>query len=236
MAFRFEASLFGRGFGVHGAAELPQTRGETAGQGDQERRGNREGDPVSANKPAGQIHPGGRPGFDGFVPQMPLEIGGEVVGGGVTAFAVLLERPHHDPVEIAPNGTEQTRRFRGATFGRGGQFHLGQRSQTSGGAGRIGLAQSAEHFFHAGLEQFPGIEGRLSGEQFVEQHAQRIEVAARIHVPAVEGGLFWTHVRGRAQDGAQFGQCSVRRERGLGGLGDAEVDDLGLGLVGSSGD
>ena len=40
------------------------------------------------------------------------------------------------------------------------------------------------------------VERRVAGEQFVEQHAQRIDVAARVDVQLVELGLLGAHVLG----------------------------------------
>ena len=46
--------------------------------------------------------------------------------------------------------------------------------------------------------QFPGIEGRPPREQFIQQHAQRIDVAGRPHFLRITASLFRRHVRGRS--------------------------------------
>src|SRR5439155_22587057 len=63
--------------------------------------------------------------------------------------------------------------------------------------------------------------------QFVEQHTQAVDVAARVNVQTAQLGLFRAHV-GRGADKLFKG-----REQGLigqrligGGLGDAEINDL----------
>ena len=47
------------------------------------------------------------------------------------------------------------------------------------------------------------IERRVAGQQFVQQHAQRVDVAAGVDVQLVQLGLFGAHVLERADDLAQ---------------------------------
>ena len=71
------------------------------------------------------------------------------------------------------------------------------------------------------------VERRVAGQQFVEQHAQRIDVAPRVDVQLVQLGLLRAHVFERADHLAQpvniVRSVSCWPDR----LGHAEVDDLG---------
>ena len=79
-------------------------------------------------------------------------------------------------------------------------------------------------------KQFFGVKRRLAGEQFVEQHAERVDVAARVNVQAGQLRLLGTHVGGRADELLERGEDSFVREPLAGsGFGDAEVNHLGHG-------
>ena len=76
----------------------------------------------------------------------------------------------------------------------------------------------------------PGIERRFSCQQLVKQHAQRINVAARVDVQTAHLRLLRTHVGGRADKLVESREDGLVREPLVGrGLGDAEVDHLGHG-------
>ena len=68
--------------------------------------------------------------------------------------------------------------------------------------------------------------GGLPVEQFVQQHAQRVDVAARVDVMVVQLGLLRRHVLQRADDRAEAGDQRVVRQLLAGRLGHAKVDDL----------
>ena len=76
------------------------------------------------------------------------------------------------------------------------------------------------------MDQHPGIAAKrqFAGEQFKQDHPQRIHVAARIRIVGRALGLLGRHVGGRAQD------LAVHRHRDLAGLalGQAEVHDVRL--------
>jgi hypothetical protein len=67
----------------------------------------------------------------------------------------------------------------------------------------------------------------LPGQQFVQQHPQRVDIAARIHVQAAHLCLLRAHISRRADELLEgrkeglVGQSTLRR------LGDPEVDHLG---------
>ena len=96
---------------------------------------------------------------------------------------------------------------------------------------RLLLANDPQHFVKRRLLQPFSLEGRRAGQQLIEQHAQRIDVAAGVDVELVELGLLGTHVLHRPEHLAElrehrpFGQL-LRR-----GLGHAEVDHFRHGMV-----
>src|SRR5205823_4969595 len=85
------------------------------------------------------------------------------------------------------------------------------------------------HFVQTGFEQFLGVERGLAREQFVEQHAQAVNVAAGIDVHTRELRLLGTHVSGCAEKLLEPGEDGLLRQLHLRGLGDAEINDLGHG-------
>ena len=99
----------------------------------------------------------------------------------------------------------------------------GRRGSTSG--------EDAADAVRSRVLEFPGIEGRASGQKLVEERAEAENVAAGVHVHAVAGGLLRAHVGGGADELAGGGEGVGAINAGGGGLGDAEVDDLGHGLA-----
>jgi len=119
-----------------------------------------------------------------------------------------------------------------AGFRDGGEFGGGKLRQAGRGAAGILIANDAENFFDGGALKLGEREGGLGGEQFVKQHAERIEVAAGVHVLAHQPGLFRAHVGGRAGEliegrGQRVGGQAVAER----GPGDAEINDLGARLA-----
>ena len=66
-----------------------------------------------------------------------------------------------------------------------------------------------------------GIERRAAGQQLIQQHAQRIDIAARIDIQPAEHRLFRAHVGRRADRETRFGEAL--RLRGAHGPRNAEV-------------
>ena len=65
-------------------------------------------------------------------------------------------------------------------------------------------------------------------QQLVEQHPERVDVAAGVDVESAHLGLLWTNVGGRAHELLEGGEERLVGQALVGrGLGDAEVDDLG---------
>ena len=94
----------------------------------------------------------------------------------------------------------QLRRIGLAVFGGGRQFSFEHRAHARRGTDRFFLADGAAHFVQAGSQQLLLVERRLAGEQFVEQHAQAVNVGPRVNVQAAQLGLFRAHVGGRANE------------------------------------
>ena len=92
---------------------------------------------------------------------------------------------------------------------------------------RLLLADDPADLVEAGLAQPLLVERRGAGEQFVEQHAQRVDVAAGVDVQAAHLGLLGAHVQRRADHLAEAGEERLLGQLLTDGLGDAEVDDLG---------
>jgi hypothetical protein len=81
------------------------------------------------------------------------------------------------------------------------------------------------------LAQSPALQRRRARQQFVEQHAQGVDVRARVHAEGVHLGLLGAHVLEGADQGAELREQRPLRQPLLDRLGDAEVDDLGHRLV-----
>ena len=74
-------------------------------------------------------------------------------------------------------------------------------------------------------------ERRRAGQELVEQHAQRIDVGARVDVEVVELGLLGRHVKRCAQHHLMSCVQRLLGQRLMHRLGQAEVDHLGHRLV-----
>jgi hypothetical protein len=70
------------------------------------------------------------------------------------------------------------------------------------------------------------IERRHTHKQFVEHHAQRVDVAARVDIDSADLRLLGAHILRRADHRAVLGEDRLVRQRPVERLGDAEVDDL----------
>jgi len=83
---------------------------------------------------------------------------------------------------------------------------------------RFVLANDPPHAVGAGLGKRFFIEGRGPGQEFVQQHAQRVDIAAGVDVQAAHFGLLGTHIQRRAdhrrEPGVQrpLGQFLVQEE------------------------
>jgi hypothetical protein len=115
--------------------------------------------------------------------------------------SVLLQALHHDPVEIAA-GQPAISRGRPSEPCAPPAVVSARRpsSVLSRVDGRGGsLADRLPHRVEARRHQFRS-NGVLAGEQFVEQHAQAVDVAAGVDVQAAHLGLLRAHVGRRADE------------------------------------
>jgi hypothetical protein len=83
------------------------------------------------------------------------------------------------------------------------------------------------HGVDAGGHQFLCVERRAPDQEFVEQHPEAVDVAARINVQPAHLRLLRAHVRWRANELLKLGMDRFVGQLSLGGFGDAEVDHLG---------
>ena len=95
------------------------------------------------------------------------------------------------------------------------------------GRGGSCFADQTTDFVESGVLELFAVERRAAGEQLVEQHAQRIDVAAGVDVQAAAFGLLGTHVERRADHLAVAGGQGLAGQLLVDRLGDPEVDDLG---------
>ena len=94
------------------------------------------------------------------------------------------------------------------------------------GAHRFLLADGLAHRVDARRHQFLGIKRRAAGQQFVEQHPEAVDVAARINVQPAHLRLLRTHVGRRADELVQLRVNGVVRQATFRRLGDAEINHL----------
>ena len=92
------------------------------------------------------------------------------------------------------------------------------------GPGRVDFANQPPHFLQARFLQRLLAERRGAGEQFIKQHTQRINVAARVDIQAAHLRLFGAHVQRRADHLCELGEQRPLTQFLIERLGDAEVD------------
>ena len=180
---------------------------------------------MTADELAEAVASAGRAGFDDFVGEVALDVAGEAVGRVVPAGAVLFEGLQHDPIEFATHHLGELRRFGASVRGHAGRGFDGAEF------GCLDFADDAEDFQQRGLAERLTIQRRRAGQQLVQQHAERIHVAAGVDVEVVQRGLLRGHVLRRADDRAQAGVDRVVGKRLPRRLGHAEVDHLRHRLV-----
>ena len=158
---------------------------------------------------------------------MTLEIHRQSVGRVVAAGAVFLQTLHHDPVQIALELVNQLGFVSRAPFGRRGQFLAFERREPRAGPRRLLLADRLAHRVDALRHQLLFIKRRAARQQFVKQHAQAVDVAARVNVQSAHLRLLRTHVGRRADELMQLRIDRRVRQPAFRRLGDAEINHLG---------
>jgi hypothetical protein len=210
-----------------------------------ERRGD-EGDErrAPAHQLAEPVGRAGRAGRDRLVAEPALEIDGEPDRRGVAALALGRHRAQDDGVEVAAQLARERPRVAPAPrrplvarrLARGVPSHAARH-----GARRRHAPRRRRHVDQAGGEAREEAadphRGRVArqgaGEELVEEHAQGVDVGARVDVGAPRGGhgavgLLGAHVGRRADDHPRLRGERLAGEVGVAHrLGDPEVDDLG---------
>ena len=103
-----------------------------------------------------------------------------------------------------------------------------ERGQPCARPRRIFLPNRLAHGINARGRQLVRVERRAARQQLVKQHAQAVDVAARINVQPAHLGLLRRHVGRRADELLELRVNSlVRQGLARGGLGDAEVNYFG---------
>ena len=69
------------------------------------------------------------------------------------------------------------------------------------------------------------------GQQLIEQHAQRVNVTARVDILPPQVGLLRTHILKRAQNGAKFGHAGFAVRSRVQRFRQPEVDHLRNGFA-----
>ena len=129
-----------------------------------------------------------------LVGQVALHVQREAVGRLVAAVAVLLQRLHHDPVQLAADQLRQLRRLR-VPLGRDRRQRVLRLRQPGARPGRLLLADDAADLVVGRLLEPLLGERRRAGQQLVQEHAERVDVAAGVdvqvaHAPPAPGDMY----------------------------------------------
>ena len=149
--FRGQLDVFDlqRGVGRLRLDQPPRRADEARDQGEQHQAGGHHRAAVLPHEFPEPIGPGGRRGQHRFGRQVPQDVGRQAVGRLVATDSVLLQRLHHDPVEVARQRPLQLRRLDAAAGRDVRQPHGGAdlRARPRG----IDLPHHAEHLQQAHL-------------------------------------------------------------------------------------
>jgi hypothetical protein len=102
----------------------------------------------------------------------------------------------------------------------------GQGGEHGARRGRVGFARH-QPGHEAGQPELLGIHREPADQEFVQHHAETVDIGASVHVESGHLSLLRTHVGRRPHRLAELGYQGLLGEPLAGGLGDAEVDDLG---------
>ena len=105
------------------------------------------------------------------------------------------------------------------------------RAQARARLRRFFFADQPPNLIISRLGELLFLQRRGAREQLVQQHAQRIDVAASVDVQPAHLGLFRAHVQRRADHLRELRVDRAVGELLVDRLGDAEVDDLGHRLA-----
>ncbi len=145
----------------------------------------------------------------------------EAIRRVVPTGAVLLQRLHHDPVEIPPQQSLQLGRF-DVAVGRDVRQCVGG-AEPRARSGRIDLAHHPQYLLDRPPLELLRIDRRRPGQQFVQDHAQGVDISAGVDVQRRWVGLFRRHVGRRADDRPGIGEALVGQPL-FRRLGHSEID------------
>ncbi|HXJ57269.1 MAG TPA: hypothetical protein VNU68_11445 [Verrucomicrobiae bacterium] len=150
------------------------------------------------------------------------------MGRGITTRPVLLQRLHHDPVQVVPDVIDQLGRIHLRAVGNGGPTCRQSGFQSGRGPNWFFTRDHAANLIKTSIQHFSRIERRRSGQQFVEKHAQAVNVRPSVDVRAGQNGLFRAHVGGRPDQHFKTGKQRFFRQALIGrGLGNSKINDFG---------
>ena len=214
------------------AARDPRLPGEGDGA-DEERRGDRRGrqdtHPVAPHELPEAVGGARRRGDDRLAGQVALDVHREGVRRRVAPLPVLLQRPHHDPVELAADDGRQALRGRLA-LRRGRRQRFRGVAEARRGLRRVDLADDPPHLREPGRPQLARAERGRPRQQLVEEDAEGIDVRPRVDVERPLG-LLRAHVLGGPDHRPVHREERLARRPDRGRLGDAEVDHLRVRLA-----
>src|ERR1035441_2040683 len=146
----------------------------------------------------------------------------------ITSRAVLLQRFHYDPIQVATQKIGILGRLALASSRHQREFLLRQNRQTGRGTLRCLLANGAKDFINGGAPQRGGIEWLFAREQLIKQNSQRVNVTARVNIQAAQARLFGTHVSRGADELVKSSEKRFVRQRSRRrGFSNAEINNLG---------
>ena len=166
-----------------------------------------------------------RASLDRLIVEIMLQLPRQRPGRLVAPAAILVERLHHDPIQLAPDDFFQPGRLGAPVSGDGRQ--RAARTEPRAGFGRLLLADNPQHFIERCTPQPMLVEGSAAREQLVQQYTQGIDIAPRIDVQLIELGLLGTHVFDRPHDLTELRKHGLFGEPLVNRLDDAKIDDLG---------
>ena len=166
-----------------------------------------------------------------LVVEKSLHVGGQTQGCVVTPPSIFVQRFHHDPIELTSQHMTKLCRIRTLTLGRLGQLLRRILAEPSAWAHGFLFAYHATHLIEAGHQQLFTIEGGPTDQQFVEQHAQAVDVAARVNVEPAHFRLLGANISWRADELLEMRIDRLIREDTLHRLGNPKINHLGHRLT-----
>ena len=200
---------------AHGLAASLHKSDRCQCQTDQQRHGDgrarQHGRPVAADELFQPIHPCRPPRFHRLIGQVALNIFRQAVGRLVAAIAIFFQA--RITIQSRSPDTSWLRRWRSTwRWAAMVALRFAQRANPRAGWWRVFFANDPAHFVEGRRAQTLLIERRGAGEQFVQQHAQRINVAARVDIHAGHLRLLGAHVHRRADHLREGGEQRLFRK------------------------